>query len=435
MKNKMKTVIVFVLLATVCSISVAFDLNDGSADVYPNDDTKIMFYGESHGVKEYYDAESKLWQGYYDEGCRNLFVELPYYSAEFLNVWMKEDSNGLLDVWFEEIDGTLSGNESYYDFLQGIKGACPETVFYGTDVGHQGDTTGVRYLQYLEEHGLKDSESYKLAEDCIKQGEEYYESEGRHDGMSEVREAYLVSNFEAAYERCGGGRIMGIYGSYHTDLNSPELMAGRLKADFGDGIGSVKISSVMIGAQNPYRLGFCLSGLVFLVMLFVPNLVWACGKKPRGYEQAEKRENKVLLALERVGRIAVTVSLLIFRSIDPLVKRLPDGIYFRWNLPIWIAAAVLMILYECYWIKYFKSSRTMKDMYASFAGFPVAGATLPVVAMFLLGVYSRNLAVMASALIFGVGHIGIHLAHRREADASEGNRKDTSGIGDVLDDR
>ncbi len=419
MKNKIKTIIAFTLLSAVCFVAIFFDYNDKSNDVYPTDDTKIMLYGESHGAKEYYDVESSLWKDCYNDGLRDLFMELPYYSTAFLNIWMKEDTNALLDVWFEEINGTLSGNAFFYDFFCEIKETCPETVFYGTDVGHQGETTGARYLRYLEESGQTASENYRLAEECIAQGKAYYESDERHDGFSEIREAYMVSNFEAAYHRQGGGKIMGIYGSYHTDLDASDRMAGRLKADLGNIISSVKVSSVMLELKNPYRFGFCLSGLVFFVMLLVPNIIWACGNKPKDYEQAEKRENKILLVLERIGEVFVTVSLLIFPSINPLIRKLPDGIYFRWNLLLWLAAFVLMILYECFWIKYFRSARTMKDMESSFVGFPVAGATIPVTAAVLLGIYSRNLAVIISAAVFGIGHIGIHLAHKKESAAIE----------------
>lgn len=414
MKNKVKTIIAFILLFAVCFVAIIFDLNDGSTDVYPNESTKIMLYGESHGAKEYYDVELKLWQGCYEDGCRDLFVELPYYSAEFLNIWMTEESNDLLDVWFEEIGGTLSGNEYYYNFLLEIKETCPETVFYGTDVGHQFDTTGVRYLKYLEEQGLKNSENYALAEECIRQGKEYYESDTNRNGVSDIREAYMISNFKAAYERQGGGKIMGIYGSYHTDLTAANLMAGQLKADFCDIVSSVKISSVMLSSGNPYKFGFSVTGVIILIMLFVPNIIWTCGKKPEGYAQAEKKENKVLLTFERIGEAASVISLLIFPAINPLVIKLPDGVYFRWSILIWLTALVLMILYECYWIKYFRSLRTLKDMYSSFAGFPVAGATLPVLAVLLLGVYSQNLAVIISAVILGIGHIGIHIGHAKE---------------------
>ena len=45
-------------------------------------------------------------------------------------------------------------------------------------------------------------------------------------------------------------------------------------------------------------------------------------------------------------------------------------------------------------------------------GFP--GATLPVAAFFLLGVYGRNIPMLLSTVILGIGHIGIHLAHANE---------------------
>lgn len=415
MKNTLKTVIAFTLLFAVCAVAVILDLRDKTNDLYPTDDTKIMLYGESHGSKEYYNVELQLWQESYGDGLRDLFLELPYYSAEFLNVWMREDTNALLDTWFEEISGTLSGNEYYYDFFCAIKESCPETVFCGTDVGHQFDTTGARYLRYLEENGSKKSENYRLAEDCIKQGKEYYEDREDNGGISELREAYMVSNFKSAYARQGGGKIMGVYGSYHTNINA-DVMASRLKCDLGDIISSVKISSVMIYNTDPYRFGSCVSGLILLVMLLVPNIIWANGKKPKDYDQAKKRESKVLLIFERIGEVAVTASLLVFPSIDPLIIKLPDGVYFGWDLVLWVESFILMILYEGYWIKYFRGSREMKNMYSSYLGFPVAGATLPVLAFILLGVYSENLILLASAVILGVGHIGIHLAHKCEAE-------------------
>lgn len=419
MKN-LKTIIAFTLLLVVSIGGIVLDLNDKSNDVYPTSNTKIILYGESHGSKEYYDAELELWQGFYADGLRDLFLELPYYSAEFLNVWMDEDSNALLDTWFEEINGTLSGNQYYYDFFCTIKESCPDTVFYGTDVGHQYDTTGARYLKYLGDNGLKDSINYNLTEDCILQGKKYYENREDNDGVSELRETYMVSNFKKAYERQGRGKIMGIYGSYHTDLNS-DVMASRLKADLGNIISSVKVSSVMIKGKNPYRFGISATGLILLAMLFAPNVIWAHCKKSKDYDKSKKSENKVLLIFERVGEVLVTISLLIFPSINPLIVKLPDGVYFSWRIALWLESFILMIFYECYWINLFKSQREAKDVYSSFLGFPLAGATLPVIVVLLLGVYSKNLVLVASAIIFCIGHVGIHVAHKREADAKKEN--------------
>lgn len=414
MKEKIGAVVFFLLLAVSAAAGILLTMIDKPDDVYPGDNTMIMLYGERHGEKVYYDAEIELWKGCYDEGCRNLFVELPYYSAEFLNIWMKENSDSTLDKWFEEIAGTASSNEYYRSFFHSIKEKCPETVFFGTDVGHQADTTGARYLAYLEENGLAGSENYRLAQECILQGKEYKADENAHDGMSVVREAYMVSNFIDAYTRCGGGKVMGIYGSYHISLYDPDLMAGRLRAHYGDIIGSLRMSSVLFGRNEPYRAGFCITGTVFLIMLFVPNIIWAKKGKPAGYDEAAKRENKVLLAAERVGEAAVSVSLLIFTAIEPRVMMLPEGLYFEWTMILWITAAVLMIMYECYWIRYFHSSKTMKDLYSSFAGAPVAGASLPVLAVLLLGLYSGNLVIIGASVVLGIGHIGIHIMHRRE---------------------
>lgn len=58
----------------------------------------------------------------------------------------------------------------------------------------------------------------------------------------------------------------------------------------------------------------------------------------------------------------------------------------------------------------------MKDYYSSFVGFPLAGVTLPVMAVLLLGIYAENVIVICSAIILGIGHIGIHYMHKKEID-------------------
>ncbi len=152
--------------------------------------------------------------------------------------------------------------------------------------------------------------------------------------------------------------------------------------------------------------GFSYVGLIFLVMLFIPNIVWA-NNKPADYDKYVNNENKVLLFLERSGEVLVSAIALISGGMDIRISSL-----WIW----WLAAAfVLMVLYELYWIRYFRSGKTMADMYSSYAGFPVAGASLPVIAFLFLGIYGSNIFLIVSAVILGIGHIGIHLAHRREA--------------------
>lgn len=73
-----------------------------------------------------------------------------------------------------------------------------------------------------------------------------------------------------------------------------------------------------------------------------------------------------------------------------------------------------MLLYECYWVRYFKSNRTVCDFYRPFLGVPAPGATFPVVAFLLLGIFGKVIWLIISSVILGVGHVGIHLKHIRD---------------------
>ena len=149
--------------------------------------------------------------------------------------------------------------------------------------------------------------------------------------------------------------------------------------------------------------GFSFVGLVFLAMLFVPNILWSkC--QPKDYERFSKNENRLLLILERIGEVLVTCLVLL------------TAIKFSWSLVLAIAF-FLMIIYEFYWLRYFKGNHTMKDMYSSFLAIPLPGATLPVLATFLLGIYANNVFLIISAVILGIGHIGIHYNHQKEVNS------------------
>ena len=151
------------------------------------------------------------------------------------------------------------------------------------------------------------------------------------------------------------------------------------------------------------HIGFSYIGFLWLLMLMVPNLIWA-KHQPEGYDAS--RENKVLLMFERIGQVCVTCTVLIFSDFN--LKP-----FSAWSL--WLVASfVLMIMYECYWICYFKSDKTLKDFYSSFLGVPLAGATLPVAAFLLLAIYGKVIWLFVSGIILAIGHIGIHWQHLKE---------------------
>ncbi|MDO4282493.1 MAG: hypothetical protein Q4D02_02560 [Clostridia bacterium] len=153
------------------------------------------------------------------------------------------------------------------------------------------------------------------------------------------------------------------------------------------------------------HLGFSYIGFIFLLMLMIPNIIWR-KNKPKNYDQYVKNENKILLLFERVGEVLVTCLVLIFRDFN-------INTISNWTM-ILLIAFIIMVLYEIYWIRYFKSSKTMKDFYSDLLGIPVAGATLPVIAFLLLGIYGKNIFLIVSVILLGIGHIGIHLHHQKE---------------------
>ena len=59
------------------------------------------------------------------------------------------------------------------------------------------------------------------------------------------------------------------------------------------------------------HFGFSYIGLLFLIMLTAPNLLWT-KNKPRDYDKYAANEKKVLLAMERIGEAAVSCLALIF---------------------------------------------------------------------------------------------------------------------------
>ena len=151
------------------------------------------------------------------------------------------------------------------------------------------------------------------------------------------------------------------------------------------------------------HFGFSYMGLIYLLLLFIPNLLWA-KHPPAGYRSGG--ENRVLLVLERAGEALTTAAALLFSDFNP-------GPLTPWSL--WLAASLLlMLLYELYWLRYFRGPHSLEDFYRPFLGVPVPGASLPVAAFLLLGIYGRVIGMLLAALVLGVGDIGVHLQHWRE---------------------
>lgn len=246
-------VMIMILMLSACSNSTT--QSDISAQ--PSQSSgQIYLYGEVHGVDKILDKEFELWYEYYhNQDMRHLFVELSYYTAEFLNIWMQSDNNDILDEIYSDWAGTACYNSNVKEFYEKIKSQCPETIFHGTDVGHQYNTTGKRFLKYLQSNNKEDSEQYLLTKDAIEQGKYFYRE---HDGV--YRENMMVENFIREFDKLSDESIMGIYGAAHTGLeamdnatNSIPCMANQLKERYDDTICSEDLSSLAKEIE-PYRV-------------------------------------------------------------------------------------------------------------------------------------------------------------------------------------
>ena len=208
---------------------------------------QIFLYGEQHGVAAIFDKEFEIWREYYqNDGMRHLFIEYPYYTAEYLNMWMRDGGDEILDAVYADLDGTAAHVPAMKDFFMRIKDECPKTVFHGTDVGHQYETTGKRFLETLSET----DERYVLTQEAIDQGREYYE---RADAV--YRENKMTDNFIRHFDLLDGEDVMGIYGTAHTGLDAKDTtgnvpcMANRLKERYGVQARSEDLSWIRDGVE------------------------------------------------------------------------------------------------------------------------------------------------------------------------------------------
>ena len=201
---------------------------------------KIYLYGETHANQSHLDQELAAWKDYYqNQGMRDLFIEVPSYSAAFLNLWMKAGDDAILTRLYEDWSGTAMDSQATWNFYQAIKAECPETVFHGFDVGHQYNTTGTRYLIGLMLTGQMGSADWDLAQKSIDQGKTYYKTSDQV-----YRENQMAANLREAFDALPAGTsVMVITGSAHSDIYQNDMttgtvpcMANQLRQVYGENL-------------------------------------------------------------------------------------------------------------------------------------------------------------------------------------------------------
>lgn len=243
--SKCAQIVISILMAAILLSGCATGRGISSSES-ASEDVRVFMYGESHGEQVIVEHEVAEWQRFYNEdGMRHLFIENSYAAVAYLNQWMHEDNDDILLQLYDDLTGTLAHSESTLYFYRTIKETCPETIFHGTDIGHQFASNGARYLAELEATGMKDSEEYRLAEENNRQGMEFYEAED-----DTLREKYMVQNFIREFDSLPPDtKVMGIYGSLHVcyeiDMTGTgPSMITQLKSRYGNIFSSKNISGM-----------------------------------------------------------------------------------------------------------------------------------------------------------------------------------------------
>ena len=243
-KKSLISLLSTILILSACSSTLQ---TSESASIKIPDGAHIFLCGEAHQSAVIKEHEYELWYDYYHTyGMRHLFVEYGYCTAELLNLWMQSDNDEIWDVVYENWRGTLAHESSHTDFYHKIKEQCPETIFHGTDIEHQFNSTGQYYLTYLENSGLTHTEQYELALESIEQGRYFYANGADFYYREETMAENLMREFDALDGEC----VMGIYGLLHTDPDGEypiysDCMAKQLKVVYGDALHSLDLTYIL----------------------------------------------------------------------------------------------------------------------------------------------------------------------------------------------
>ena len=109
-----------VLLIQCLLFAVGGIFASGKAETEDSTGGQIYLYGETHAVEQILEEELRLWQEYYANGMRHLFVELPYYTAQYLNQCKQAEDDEILMQVYADWNGTASHSANGSRFFRQI---------------------------------------------------------------------------------------------------------------------------------------------------------------------------------------------------------------------------------------------------------------------------------------------------------------------------
>lgn len=129
-------------------------------------------------------------------------------------------------------------------------------------------------------------------------------------------------------------------------------------------------------------------GLVFVVIILIPNIVFAMTCKD-GFEN--RYQNKLVETLEQIGRFGCFFSMFI------MIPYMNKGYWFQQGKTIYLILGFLLVgLYCLDWIVFWKENSIRKSLYLSI---------VPSLLFLESGVVSGNILLLIFAVIFAPCHI------------------------------
>lgn len=128
-------------------------------------------------------------------------------------------------------------------------------------------------------------------------------------------------------------------------------------------------------------------GLIFLILLLIPNIVYAVKYK----DATNTCTNKWALVMEQIGRYG-SMFFMVF-TIGSLTQgwtSVAEFVVYLWG------SALLMLSYWIVWMLYFAEVSMWKSM---------ALAIIPTLLFLFGGITMRNIPAIVLAVVFGIGHI------------------------------
>ena len=135
-------------------------------------------------------------------------------------------------------------------------------------------------------------------------------------------------------------------------------------------------------------------GLIFVVLLLIPNVVYAIKNK----NQKNKCSNRLMNILEQIGRYAC-MFLMVFN-----IGIAEFGFGSAGTFLVYIIGnIILMAVYWIIWILYFKQQSFGKQ---------IALAVIPALLFLLSGITMRHYLLIVFAVVFGVSHVYVTSKNR-----------------------